>query len=133
LRDPRCRELKEKGKIKFKGKTIKLEDVTTKKRKPIKVVYCMDTNPIKKIASFSKNATLLICESTFAEKDSEKAHKYGHMTTQDAAKIAKTAKVEELVLTHFSQRYKDTKILEREARAVFKKTLVADELMQMEI
>ena len=132
-RDPRCKELKEKGKIKLGKKVIKLEDVTTRKRDPIKVVYCVDTNPIDKIIEFSKNATAMICESTFAESDKEKALEYGHMTTQDAARIAKLAKIDQLILTHFSQRYKDTKILEREARAIFKDTLVADELMQIEI
>ena len=48
-----------------------------------------------------------------------------HLTTVDAARLALKARVEKLVLTHYSARYDDEKQLEREAKKVFKNTIAA--------
>ena len=43
--------------------------------------------------------------------------------------MAKKAKASKLILTHFSQRYKDVSILMKEAKTVFKNTVEARDLM----
>jgi hypothetical protein len=59
-------KLKEKGRIEFKGKKIRLEDVGV--RKPgVKVVYSGDTEPCKNVTGISKGADLLIHDATFIE------------------------------------------------------------------
>lgn len=130
---PECGELKAKGKIKWNGKTIKIEDVSDPLRSPRKVVYCMDTQPTENIIKHAKNADLIICEGTYDESLKEKAHEYYHMTTKDAARIAQKARAKKLLITHFSPRYDDLKPLEKEAKQVFKNTVIAKDLMQLEI
>lgn len=129
----KCRELKEKGKIRWKGHTVKLEDVTKPSRRPLKVVYCMDTNPLESIVKNVEGADLLICEGTFSDELREKAHEYGHMTVKDAARIAKKANVAQLIITHFSPRYENTDDLKKQAQSIFRNTIVAKDLMEVEI
>ncbi len=62
------------------------------------VVYTGDSAYTKAFHAFAKQADLFICESNFyAGMDGSSA---GHMTSAEAALIAKEAKVETLLLTH---------------------------------
>ena len=56
-----------------------------------------------------------------------------HLTAELAAKIAKQAKAKKLILTHFSQRYKDIKQLEIEAKKIFKNTILAEDFLQINV
>ena len=49
----------------------------------------------------------------------------GHSTTLDAAKTALEASAGDLVIGHFSARYKDISILVEEARTIFPNTFPA--------
>jgi ribonuclease Z len=49
----------------------------------------------------------------------------GHSTTLDAAKTAWNAKVQTLIIGHFSARYKDIGPLVEEARTIFTETYPA--------
>jgi len=56
------------------------------------------------------------------------------MTAKDAARIAKKAGVKRLLLTHISPRYDDNpKILEKEAREIFRNTDIANDFMKIEV
>jgi ribonuclease Z len=133
LSGPICKELKEKGVVEFEGKTIHLYDVMLPKKRGIRVAYCVDSAPCNSIIENAKNADLLICEGMYAEDLEDKAHEYFHMTAKDAGRIAKKAKVKRLALTHFSQRYEDEKVLEKEAKTIFKNTIAAKDLMVLEL
>ncbi len=63
----------------------------------------------------------------------EKALRYGHSSTKQAAKIAKEANAKVLFLTHISPRYDETQKLEDEAKQVFKKSFVAYDFLEYEI
>jgi len=56
-----------------------------------------------------------------------------HLTSKQAAQIAKKAKAKKLILTHFSQRYKNLEELLKEAKKVFKNTELAKDFMKIEI
>lgn len=117
-------KLKEKGEIEFKGKKITLKDVGF--RKPgIKVVYSGDTEPCENILAISKDADLLIHDSTFFEVMEDRMHS----GAKEAAKIAKKANVKNLALTHFSRRYTNLRELEEEAKKVFKNSFAAKDFM----
>jgi ribonuclease Z len=132
--NPACRELKEKGKIVWRGKTVLLKNVSKPVRRGIKVVYTGDSEPCDEILKAARDADLLISEATFSEELADKAHDYGHMTTKDAARIAKKAGVHRLILTHISPRYDDNpKELEKEARELFKNTDIASDFMRIDI
>ncbi|MEM0480728.1 MAG: ribonuclease Z [Candidatus Aenigmatarchaeota archaeon] len=125
--------LKEKGKYEINGKIVKLEEVADLV-KGKKIVYTGDTEYCEKLVEFSKDADILIHDSTYLEKDKEKTM---HSSALDAAKIAKQANVKTLVLTHFSRRYQkeeDFKEFEREVRSIFNGNLIiAKDLLSFEI
>jgi ribonuclease Z len=57
-----------------------------------------------------------------------------HSTAKEAAELARRAGVRHLVLTHISSRYsEDSSQLLHEARLIFEKTDVAEDLMSLEI
>jgi ribonuclease Z len=77
------------------------EMVLGKERKGIKLAYCTDTRPTKEIIEMIKGADLFICEGNYGDdKKLEKAIEKKHMLFSEAAYLAKTANVRELILTH---------------------------------
>ncbi|MBU2634303.1 MAG: ribonuclease Z [Nanoarchaeota archaeon] len=123
----------QKGKdIIHNGKKINVKNAT-KIIRGKKITLIADTKYCENAVKLAKNADLLISESTYLSKLQDEASKYKHLTSKDAATIAKKAKVKKLVLTHFSQRYKDLKEIEKEAKKVFKNTIVAKDFMKVEV
>lgn len=119
--------------VKIGEKIIKPEAVLGEKRKGRKLVYSGDTLACEEMIGFSQDADILIHESTFNNSHTDKAYETGHSTAEMAAKIAKKAGVNKLVITHISTRYKDTKTLEKEALDVFESSVVAEDLMKLEV
>jgi len=115
------------------GKKITPDMVLGKSRKGRKIVITGDTKPCKKLIEFSKNADLLIHDATFDSELEDIADEYGHATAYQAAEIAKKSRVENLFLTHISPRYNDYRIIENDARKIFKKSFVARDFQEVEI
>ncbi|MDI6826091.1 MAG: ribonuclease Z [Candidatus Aenigmarchaeota archaeon] len=128
-RGPWLKNLKRTGKIEWKGKEIKIEDVGYVK-KGLKVVYSGDTKPCKNIVKISKNADLLIHDGTFLEED---VGSKAHADVKEAAKLAKQAGVKQLILTHISRRYTNLKELEEVAKKEFKNSKIAYDFMKVKI
>lgn len=122
------KELEEKGSVIVNGRTIYLDDVSWI-RQGDSFAVVIDTLPCQNAIDIARNATLLLCESTYLEEHRELAKHHHHLTAKQAALIAKEANVKQLVLTHFSARYQSLKEFEIEARAVFPNTYVADDLL----
>jgi ribonuclease Z len=76
---------------------------------------------------------LLIHDASFDSSLEEKAALDGHSTAAQAASLAKRAKVKRLALSHISARYRDSSILLKEARKIFKKSFIAQDLMTTEL
>ena len=93
----------------------------------------LDTGYCNKAIEAAKNADLLISESTFLNEHEDKAKEFKHLTAKQAAIIAKKAKAKKLVLTHFSQRYKDVNLAKKEAEVIFKNVEVANDLSVMNL
>jgi ribonuclease Z len=74
-----------------------------------------------------------VCESTHLDKLKEKTEKYKHLTSKQAATIAKKSKAKKLILTHFSQRYKSVEPLVKEAKSIFKNVMAAEDLMRLKV
>lgn len=82
---------------------VSLEDVLGPPRKGIKMSYCVDTRPTRKICDAIKNADLFICEGMYYDADKyTKALQNKHLMWREALELAERAKVNELWLTHFS-------------------------------
>lgn len=90
-------------------------------------VYCSDTAYTEAIIPFIEGANLLCMESTFADNFAAVADEKLHMTASRAATLAKKAQVEELLLTHFSARYKTMDAIYEQASAIFPRVLLASD------
>ncbi|HID28096.1 MAG TPA: ribonuclease Z [Methanosarcinales archaeon] len=115
------------------GKEIKSEQVVGKPRPGRKMVYTGDTRPCSAVLNASKNADLLIHDSTFTSDILDWAKETMHSTAAEAAELAKAAKVRQLVLTHISSRYPDTSQLLKEAKSIFNHVCIAKEMMEIVI
>ena len=106
---PIFREIKEKGFVVFKGKKIRLQDLSLSE-KGKRVVYSGDTMPCKNIITISEGADILIHDSTFFEDESDESN-YRHSNFDEVIGISKKAGVKQLVLTHISRRYQNSEEL----------------------
>jgi ribonuclease Z len=118
--------------ITWQGRQVKPKDATyiVKGRK---VAYVVDTELCRNCIKLAQDADVLVCESTFASEHEEKAFDYKHLTAKQAAQIANQANVKQLVLTHFSQRYKSMDEIEQEAKTYFENTRLAYDFMKMKV
>jgi ribonuclease Z len=72
-----------------------------------------------------KDVDLLYHEATFLEVMKAFADKTLHSTAKDAARIASHANAKKLIIGHFSSRFKDASLFEKEAREIFENTVAA--------
>jgi len=116
----------------FQGKTVEAEKATyTVDGKRLGMIS--DTRFCTGCIKVAKDKDVVVCDSTFSAKETEKAHEYFHMTTEQAAQVAQQANAKKLVLTHFSQRYKDVSDLQKEAQSIFPNTIAAHDFLKLKI
>jgi len=113
--------------VKDDGSIINNKTLTTDPVPPKSYAFCSDTCYKTDIIRLIKNIDLLYHESTFLEKDADLALKTKHSTAKEAAKIASKAQVGQLILGHFSSRYKDETLFLEEAQPIFKNAILAEE------
>ncbi|MCP9767016.1 ribonuclease Z [Lacihabitans sp. LS3-19] len=109
------------------GEVYKNSEYTTEGSNEKKFAYCSDTIFDKSVVKYVKNADLLYHESTFTTELENRAQATFHSTAAQAAQIATLAKVGQLVIGHFSSRYKTEELFLEEAKAVFSQTALAEE------
>ena len=107
--------LKRGESIGFEGRDLKPELWCTQPRKARSYVYSSDTRPCESLRIAAQGATLLYHDATFNEADAEQAKSTHHSTTTEAARLARQAEVETLMLGHLSLRYKNLDALREEA------------------
>jgi ribonuclease Z len=113
-----------------KGKTYLPDMVLGKERIGIKLSFITDTRPIPKIAAFIKGSDLFICEGTYGDEDHRsKALKNKHMTFSEAAELALSGAVQELLLTHFSPAMLNPEEYKDRAEVIFKNTIIGVDRM----
>jgi ribonuclease Z len=130
---PLWHDLQMGNEIKVGGKTIKPSEVIGEKRPGRKIGISGDTRPTKKLEEFFKDCDYLSFDCTFSDKLRDKAIETFHSTAKEAAAFAKNANVTNLILTHFSARYKDEDELLEEARQIHGSVFAAKDLLEVEI
>ena len=90
--------------------------------------YCSDTRYIPTLHEQLKGVSTLYHESTYGEDKLQSAEKYCHSTARQAAMVARDAGVGKLLLGHYSSRYEDESVLLNEAKEVFEKTYLTNEM-----
>jgi len=116
------------------GTKVVPEGIVGEKRKGRSVVFTGDTRPCAAVVDAAKGADLLIHEATFGEEEKDRAKETGHSTAREAAQVALAANAKRLVLSHVSARYSiSADELVKEAREVFKETVVAKDGMEVDV
>ncbi|RWB73540.1 MAG: MBL fold metallo-hydrolase [Mesorhizobium sp.] len=108
------------------GRAVAPEDVLGPLEAGKKLVIIGDTKATDDLAEHVRGADLLVIEATFLERDAALARDYGHLTAAQAASLAATSNVKQLILTHISGRYADEEILAEAVRAFPNSRLAAD-------
>ncbi|HUH26517.1 MAG TPA: ribonuclease Z [Flavobacterium sp.] len=121
-------KIKSGGDITLEDGTVVKNELLTFDPEPTQsYTFCSDTLYDESIVPLIKNTTVLYHESTFLENDIDKCAYTMHSTAKQAAEIAKQANVNQLILGHYSTRYGDLTLFEKEAKEVFPNVLLAED------
>lgn len=93
----------------------------------IRLAVVGDTEETESLVDRVRGVDALVIEATFLEEDAGMARQRDHLTAADAARLAARAGIDMLLLTHISGRYAPGAV-EAEARAIFPRTRVVDDL-----
>lgn len=117
------------------GQEVRPEQVVGKSRKGRKFSFVTDTQYLPSISGEVKDSDLLICEGMFADDCEDQAREKKHMTSRQAATIARDSASRRMAIIHYSPRYndKDLDVLLRQAREVYPDTELTRDRMHIEI
>ena len=101
------------------GNIIKNEWVTIEGPSPKKYAYCADTIYTESFLPYIQGVDTIYHECTYLEDDVAKAEARFHSTAKQAAQIAKLANAKQLLLGHYSSKYRDLDAFRAEASEIF--------------
>ncbi|WP_303918492.1 ribonuclease Z [Treponema berlinense] len=117
------------------GKTVSPEDVMGSRRSGRKFSFVTDTLYLPSIAREVQGSDLLICEGMFSDDCEDQAKEKKHMTSRQAAEIARDSGAKRMALIHYSPRYSDKElpVLLEQAREVFPKAELSRDRMHFDL
>jgi ribonuclease Z len=127
------KKLQSGNEIIIDGKIIKPNQVLGTRRPGKKIGISGDTMPTMSLEQFFENCDYLVFDSTFLDGEKQKALETCHSTAKQAATLGKNAKVKNLILTHFSARYKNEIGHLKEALEIHDSVITAKDLLEIEI
>lgn len=95
--------------------------------------YCSDTAFNPQVAEAVKGVHTVYHESTYTNEFAHLACQRGHSTSVEAAHIAQMAGAQQLILGHFSKRYRDESPIINEAKEIFPNTILAKDGLQIDL
>lgn len=105
----------------------KNKELTLAPKRSRSYAFCSDTTFDLSLADYIAGVDALYHEATFLEEKEKWARKTLHSTTKDAASVALKAKVGQLIIGHFSARYRDVEPFVEECKTIFSNTIPAIE------
>lgn len=111
------------------GETISNSKLTLPPYPSYSYAFCSDNRVKSEFHKKIKGVSVLYHEATFLKKDLDRAKSTFHSTSEEAAKLAKEAGVEVLIVGHYSARYKENKPFKEEIEPIFKNCVLANERM----
>lgn len=116
-----------------KGKDITLEnglvipnaELTFDPEPSKSYAFCSDTKYHEAKVELLNKVTVMYHEATFLDSHAHLCEFTGHSTAKQAAQIAKKAKVQQLILGHYSTRYDNLEAFKEEAQTIFENTHLA--------
>jgi ribonuclease Z len=114
------------------GRVVKPDDVLGDPIPGAKLVFVGDAGRVDNLVHNVRGADTLVIEATYLEVEADMAHRFGHLTASQAARLAVEAGVRELWLTHISRRYREAEVL-AEAQAVFPNVHIARDFDRLKV
>jgi ribonuclease Z len=114
------------------GRVVQADEVLGDPIPGAKFVFVGDAGRVDNLVDEVWGADALVIEATYLEIESDMAHRFGHLTAVQAARLAAEAGVRELWLTHVSRRYHEGEIL-AEAQAIFPNVHVARDFDRLKV
>ncbi|MBR4373313.1 MAG: ribonuclease Z [Treponema sp.] len=117
------------------GAVVNPSDVMGEKRSGRKFSFVTDTMYLPSIANEVRGSNLLICEGMFDDSCADQAKEKKHMTSRQAATIARDSESLRMAMIHYSPRYTDKElpILLEQAREVYPKAELTKDRMIFDI
>ena len=109
------------------GRRIPNNEITLEPPPPRSFAYCSDTCYDERLLAQISEVDLLYHEATFLHEMLERAKETYHTTALQAGTLALKANVKQLIIGHYSARYKNPLPLLKEAQSVFPATLLGEE------
>jgi ribonuclease Z len=130
---PLYSQLQEGHAVTVGGRTIQPSEVLGPPRRGRKIVYTGDSMPHQTLIHMARGADVLIHDATSDAALEEKANRYGHSSSRQAAQVAKEAEVGLLILTHLSPRYEDPSTILGDAKVVFDRVMLAEDFAEIDV
>ena len=117
------------------GMTVSPHQVVGPSRPGRRICYAVDTRPTQILHSLCQDVDIAFLDGMFSEEHRSEAEKKGHMTVDDAARVAASAGARRAVLVHISPRYKEEDIekLTAEATQQFDRAEIGRDLQRYSI
>lgn len=133
-RGPLWKRLQQGHSVRLAGaQVVHPGEVLGPSRKGASIAYSGDTKFNPEFATAARDVSLLIHEATYTDELKEKASECLHSTAAQAAKIAALAETKQLALIHISPRYENNMQHEQEARSIFQRSVVPNDLDVIEV
>lgn len=105
--------------IRKDGTVVQNKWVTEDGPSPKRYAYCADTLYHEDIIQYIRGADTIYHECTYLHADAAKATSRFHSTALEAARIAYLAGVKQLLLGHYSSKYREVQLFQEEAATIF--------------
>jgi ribonuclease Z len=113
--------------VRADGTIVENEVLTEEGPSPKRYAYCADTLYTESFLEHIMGVDLLYHECTYLSDNTERAMSRFHSTAAQAAMIAQKAGVKQLLLGHYSSKYRDTSLFAAEAATIFPNVLASEE------
>jgi len=114
------------------GRVIEPDEVLGDSVPGVRYVHIGDVGRTDDLVEVCRDADALTIESTYLQEEADMARQFGHLTADQAARLAVEANVKCLILTHLSRRYFERDVL-HEAKSIFPNTYVARDFDHFQI
>ena len=109
------------------GTVIPNSALTYEPPTPRSYAFCSDTGYTESFLEQIRGVDVMYHEATFLKDRAEVAREKTHSTTVEAATIARKAGAGKLLMGHYSARYKDLSLFQKEAQEVFPNSILVQE------
>ncbi len=113
------------------GAVIRPEQVLGEEKVGKTIGISGDTTPSVELQEFFAKCDYLVFDGTFVDEHEQRAVDTRHSTATQAAMLAKSAGVKNLILTHFSARYKDDKEHLLQAQKIHPSVTTATDMLEI--